>query len=55
MKVCTIVKKLENEGWVLCRITGSHRHYKHPNREELVTIPGKLSRDIPLLYVAQHF
>jgi predicted RNA binding protein YcfA (HicA-like mRNA interferase family) len=48
MKVCTVVKKLEDDGWFLCRITGSHRHYKHPNRKELVTIPGKLSKDVPL-------
>lgn len=48
MKVCKLVKKLENEGWLLCRITGSHRQFKHPNRKELITIPGKLSQQLPL-------
>lgn len=48
MKVSKIVKKLENEGWFLCRITGSHRQFKNPNRKELITIPGKLSKDVPV-------
>lgn len=48
MKVYKLVKKLETEGWFLCRIRGSHRQFKNPNRKELITIPGKLSRDLPL-------
>lgn len=48
MKVRRVMKKLELEGWFLSRIKGSHRQFKHPNRKELVTVPGKLSKDIPL-------
>lgn len=48
MKVCKVMKKLEKSGWFLSRIRGSHRQFKHPNKNELVTIPGKLSKDIPL-------
>lgn len=42
------MKKLENEGWFLSRIRGSHRQFKHPNKNELVTIPGKRSDDIAI-------
>lgn len=40
------MKKLENEGWFLSRIRGSHRQFKHPTISALVTIPGKRSDDI---------
>ncbi|MGH3811183.1 MAG: type II toxin-antitoxin system HicA family toxin [Pseudonocardiaceae bacterium] len=27
---------------------GSHRHYVHATKPEVVTVPGKLSRDLPI-------
>ena len=48
MKVKEIIKLIENYGWILIRINGSHRHYAHPDKKGLVTIPGKLSSDIPI-------
>lgn len=48
MKVIEVARKLEQQGWFLSRIRGSHRQFKHPNRRELVTLPGKLSGDVPL-------
>lgn len=48
MKVIEVARKLEQQGWFLSRIRGSHRQFKHPNRKELVTLSGKLSRDVPL-------
>lgn len=47
MKVREVIKLIEAHGWVLMRIRGSHRQYKHPVRPGVVTIPGKLSRDLP--------
>lgn len=48
MKVCIVMKRLENEGWFLSRTRGSHRQFKHPTFPELVTVTGKSSRDLPI-------
>ncbi len=42
-----IIKKLEAAGWVLARIKGSHRHYKHATNPNLVTVPHP-KKDLPL-------
>ncbi|MBV9791939.1 MAG: type II toxin-antitoxin system HicA family toxin [Chloroflexi bacterium] len=47
MKVKDAIKLVQDDGWQLVRIRGSHRHYKHPRKPGLVTISGKLSLDIP--------
>ena len=36
-----ILRLLEQDGWVLKRVTGSHRHYTHPGKPGLVTVAGK--------------
>ncbi len=46
VKVKEIIKKLENDGWVWIRTTGSHRHFRHPTKSGIVTIPGKMSDDL---------
>jgi predicted RNA binding protein YcfA (HicA-like mRNA interferase family) len=46
MKVKEIIKLLENDGWFLERMNGSHRHYTHDIKKGIVTVPGKLSSDI---------
>ena len=43
LKVRDMIKKIEQDGWFHVRTTGSHRHYKHPTKPGLVTIPGKPS------------
>ena len=48
MKVKDIIKKLEQDGWYLAKIRGSHRQYKHPFKKGKVTVSGKLSKDIPI-------
>lgn len=48
MKVKEIIKLIEVDGWLLIRTNGSHRHYAHPDKKGLVTIPGKLSSDVPI-------
>lgn len=47
MKVSEVVKKVEADGWVLVRTSGSHRHFKHPTKPGLVTISGNLHADVP--------
>ena len=47
MKVRELIRLLEENGWRLVRTRGSHRQFKHPNRQGTVTVAGKLSIDIP--------
>jgi predicted RNA binding protein YcfA (HicA-like mRNA interferase family) len=46
LKVKEIIKLIEQDGWQLARIRGSHRHYIHNNKKGLVTVPGKMSADL---------
>ncbi|MDR3089568.1 MAG: type II toxin-antitoxin system HicA family toxin [Desulfobulbaceae bacterium] len=34
-----LIKMVEADDWRLIRVTGSHHHFKHPVKKELVTIP----------------
>lgn len=34
-----MIRIVEKDGWILDRVKGSHRQYKHPEKEGLVTIP----------------
>ena len=43
VKVREIIRRIEQDGWIHVRTTGSHRHYKHPTKSGIVTIPGKPS------------
>ena len=49
VKVRDLVKQLEESGWRLDRIKGSHRQYRHSEKPELgtVTVAGHLSEDVP--------
>jgi predicted RNA binding protein YcfA (HicA-like mRNA interferase family) len=47
VKVRDVIKLVESEGWRHVRTTGSHRHFKHPARPEVVTIPGHPNHDLP--------
>jgi predicted RNA binding protein YcfA (HicA-like mRNA interferase family) len=42
----TVIKRLKSKGWVLIRTTGSHSHFKHPEKPGLVTIPHP-KKDLP--------
>ncbi len=46
MKVAKIIKILEDDGWFIVRIKGSHRQYKHAIKKGLVTLAGKPSDEI---------
>lgn len=34
----TIIQKIEADGWVLARVTGSHHHFKHPTKPGTTTV-----------------
>ncbi|MGQ0548902.1 MAG: type II toxin-antitoxin system HicA family toxin [Armatimonadota bacterium] len=48
MKVRELIRLVAHDGWILIRIKGSHRHYKHPIKPGLVTIAGKPGDDLPI-------
>jgi len=48
MKVREVVRLLTNEGWVQVAQKGSHRQFTHAHKPGKVTVPGKLSDDIPI-------
>ncbi len=39
MKVREVIRMLEADGWYQVRQTGSHRHFKHPVKFGIVTVP----------------
>ena len=43
MKVRDIIKLIEQDGWYLAYMRGSHRNFLHPTKSGKVTIPGHLS------------
>jgi predicted RNA binding protein YcfA (HicA-like mRNA interferase family) len=47
MKIRDVIKKLEEDGWQLDRMVGSHRQYRHPNKPGTVTVAGHPGNDIP--------
>lgn len=39
MKIKELIKILRKEGWKEVRRKGSHRQFKHPEKEGLITVP----------------
>lgn len=48
LKVSELLKLLEEDGWYLVAIKGSHRQFKHATKLGRVTVPGKPSRVLPI-------
>ena len=48
LNVREILEILEDDGWYLVVIKGSHRQYKHPTKPGRVTVPGKPSKVLPI-------
>ncbi len=46
MKPYQIIKVLENTGWYLRRVVGSHYHFKHETISGLVTVPYHGTADL---------
>jgi len=34
-----VIKMIGNDGWYEVRVTGSHHHFKHPEKPGIVTVP----------------
>ena len=47
MKVRKVIKTLEQNGWYLHKTKGSHRQFKHTVKTGKVTVPGKMSDELP--------
>lgn len=47
MRSGQLIRMLLDDGWQLVRITGSHHHYKHPEKRGLVTVPHP-KKDLPI-------
>ena len=43
MKISEIIILLQKDGWILKRVSGSHRHFTHPEKPGPVTVAGKPS------------
>jgi predicted RNA binding protein YcfA (HicA-like mRNA interferase family) len=41
-----LIRMLEEDGWRLVRINGSHHHFKHPGKQALITVPHP-DKDLP--------
>jgi len=48
VKVRDLIRLIESDGWKHLRTTGSHRHFKHPSKPNVVTIPGHPGHDLPV-------
>ena len=35
----TIIRLIEEDGWKLARVKGSHHHFKHAERPGITTVP----------------
>ena len=46
MKVREVIKLIEDDGWVLARQRGSHRHFIHAIKPGRVTVAGNLGADV---------
>lgn len=41
MKVSTLLRLLNEDGWLLVATRGSHRQFRHQHKQGRVTVPGK--------------
>jgi predicted RNA binding protein YcfA (HicA-like mRNA interferase family) len=48
VKVRDLTRRLEDGGWQLKTIRGSHRQYRHPGKGMVVTVAGHPGKDVPI-------
>jgi len=46
MKVSEVLRLLNDDGWYLVTVRGSHRQLKHPEKVGRVTVAGKSRDDV---------
>ena len=44
LKVREVIRLLEQNGWVEMR--SSHRHFKHPDHQFVITVPGQDGKEL---------
>jgi predicted RNA binding protein YcfA (HicA-like mRNA interferase family) len=47
MRSREVIRKLEADGWREVRQTGSHRHFRHPEKPGTATVPHP-KKDLPV-------
>ena len=47
-KVKHLIRFIQEDGWCLDRTKGSHRHFKHPIKPGIVTVPKQFNADLRL-------
>jgi predicted RNA binding protein YcfA (HicA-like mRNA interferase family) len=47
LKSRDVIKKLKAAHWYVVRVTGSHHHFRHPDRSQVVTVPHPKA-DLPI-------
>jgi predicted RNA binding protein YcfA (HicA-like mRNA interferase family) len=47
VKVRDVLRRLQDDGWYIDRMRGSHRQLKHPTKPGTVTVAGQPGIDIP--------
>lgn len=43
-----LIRRVQKDGWVQIRQTGSHRQFHHPTKPGTVTIAGKESMEVAI-------
>jgi predicted RNA binding protein YcfA (HicA-like mRNA interferase family) len=46
LKVREVIRMLEKAGWTEMRSKGSHRHFKHPDKQSVITVPGNDGKEL---------
>lgn len=47
MESSKLIRMLKEDGWYEVRVTGSHHHFRHPEKRGLVTVPHP-KKDLPI-------
>ena len=47
MKSADVIKRLQEDGWQLHHVGGSHQQFKHPEKPGRVTVPHP-KKDLPI-------
>ena len=47
MNSAKIIKQIEDDGWYLVNVVGSHHQFKHPTKKGRVTVPHP-KKDLPI-------
>jgi predicted RNA binding protein YcfA (HicA-like mRNA interferase family) len=42
-----VIRRLNDDGWTVARVKGSHHHFKHASKAGIVTVPHP-KKDIPI-------